>query len=55
MRTYREFKTFLETEHRHPSTKVKKLYCRQVQMRRRYKCGNLKQSQVELLRGIGVV
>lgn len=55
MSTYMEYKKFLETMHRQPSTKEKKLYRWQVQMRKRYKRGNLKQSQVDLLHDIGVI
>lgn len=55
MSTYMEYKKFLETMHRHPSTKEKKLYCWQAQMRKRYKSGNLKQSQIDLLHDIGVI
>ena len=55
MSTYMEYKKFLETMHRQPSTKEKKLYCWQAQMRKRYKCGNLKQSQIDLLHDVGVI
>lgn len=55
MRTYTEYRTFLETMHRRPSTKEKKLYDWQVNMRLRYKNGNLKQSQIDLLRYVGVI
>lgn len=55
MSTYMEYKKFLETMHRQPSTREKKLHCWQVQMRKRYKRGNLKQSQVDLLHDIGVI
>lgn len=37
MSTYMEYKKFLETMHRQPSTREKKLYCWQAQMRKRYK------------------
>lgn len=55
MNTYMEYKKFLETMHRRPSTKEKKLYDWQIQMKKRYKSGNLKQSQVDLLHDIGVI
>lgn len=55
MSTYMEYKKFLETMHRQPSTKEKKLYNWQAQMRKRYKSGNLKQSQIDLLHDIGVI
>ena len=55
MSTYMEYKKFLGTMHRQPSTKEKKLYSWQAQMRKRYKSGNLKQSQIDLLHDIGVI
>ncbi len=55
MSSYLEYRKFLDKMQRQPSTKDKKLYRWQIQMRKRYECGNLKQMQIDLLRDIGII
>lgn len=55
MQTFEEYRLFLDKYHRQPRSNDGKLYAWQTEMLRRYKRGNLKPSQITLLRDVGVI
>ncbi len=55
IKTFHEYKKFVADNHRKPSAKEQRLYHWQNLMRMRYKKGNLKESQIDMLRDIGVI